>query len=80
MKSLSFLFFLFLFSTEYAQEKLLQFEIGLNQSWFNYELEILNDYKPEIKPQLTLGMNYKVYSKYGFALTTGLRYHDLFRY
>ncbi|MBK8944084.1 MAG: hypothetical protein IPM32_02330 [Ignavibacteriae bacterium] len=71
---------LFLNSALLSQEKLFQIELGLSQSWFNYELNVNNDFDAEFKPQLTFGINYQVYSLYGFSLTAGLRYHDLFRY
>lgn len=80
MKSLSLFVFLFVTSALFSQEKIFQAEIGLNQTWFNYDMRDLDVLEAEFRPQLTVGINYNAYSFYGFNFTAGLRYHDLFRY
>lgn len=60
--------------------KLFQAEVGLSQSWFDYEFKELNDVNSKFIPHLTLGINYRLYTLSDFSITAGLRYHDLFKY
>ncbi len=80
MKVLSVLAVLLIASTVFSQEKLFQAEIGLNRSWFNSELDVLNNIKTEFRPQFTAGIQYKITSISNFSLKVGLRYYNLSRY
>lgn len=81
MKSLSIIIGLFFFtSLVFSQGKIFRVEAGLNQSWFNYEVEFINDLKSEFKPQITFGLHYNLYSFDNFIISAGLRYYNLFRY
>jgi Outer membrane protein beta-barrel domain len=80
MKSASILVVLLFTTFLFPQEKSFQAEIGLNQSWYNYELDLVNQFKGEFRPQITLGLNYNFYEIGNFAVNAGLRYHNLFKY
>lgn len=78
---LTSIFVVLLFTTSlFPQEKSFQAEIGLNQSWYNYELDIVNQFKGEFRPHITFGLNYKFYEIGSFSINGGLRYHNLFKY
>ena len=84
MKSLSVvvvsLMFLVFTSPLIAQERSFQAEIGLNHSWFNYKFDALNQIGAEFSPQISVGLNYTIYTLDNLSLTGGIRYHDLYRY
>ncbi|MCK9210700.1 MAG: PorT family protein [Ignavibacteriaceae bacterium] len=79
MKNFVFIFFLFFSLVLSAQQKSFQFEIGLNQSWFTFDMGILNDIKPNIRPKISIALNREFYKYGNIAATGGLRFYDLGR-
>ena len=70
---------LFLSSQLFAQGKLAQVGIGLNQSWFIFDESFINDYKPDFRPKLSLSFNYN-FAEFGkFTTSAGIRYYNLGR-
>jgi hypothetical protein len=79
MKKLLFVSFLLLTTSSFSQTKSFEFNLGINQSWFNYDLEILNDTKVNFRPKLSVSISYN-YSNFGnFSTTAGIRYYHLGR-
>jgi len=72
--------FLFSFSAFlFAQEKPYQIEVGLNQSWFTYDLAFLNDFKQNVRPKVSIALKREIYKYENIAASAGLRFFELGR-
>ncbi len=80
MKKLSVILLLFLSSSLFAQINIpIQLDIGLNQSWFIYEVAVLNDLHADFRPKLNLSVNYNFAEFNNFIPSAGIRYYNLGR-
>lgn len=79
MKKIIVVLEIFLSLQLFAQEKSIQFGIGLNQSWFIFDESIINDYKPDFRPKMNLFLNYNFAEFGNFTTSAGIRYYNLGR-
>lgn len=70
---------LFISVSLFAQGKDFQFNVGLNRSWLIYDLGILNDYKTDFIPKLSMSFNYNFIEYRNIRSSIGIRYYHLGR-
>jgi len=79
MKKISFIILLFLFTSLFGQSKKYQVGVGVNQSWFDYEVDLLNETETDFRPKINFVLNYNFLEYEDIKATFGIRYYHLGR-